>query len=109
MIAFTISAVEGPLSVVPPLFVYPTKSLVQSSLSIASIYGSEDKVLNREKLEEGRELLPLGFQEYCIEGGNHAWFGNYGEQEGDGTAEISKEEQQEQTVDSILTMIKNRK
>ena len=33
-----------------------------------------------------------------MEGGNHAQFGNYGEQKGDGKATISAEEQQRQTV-----------
>ncbi len=35
---------------------------------------------------------------HVIEGGNHAQFGNYGENEGDGVATITSEEQQNQAV-----------
>jgi hypothetical protein len=38
---------------------------------------------------------------YVIEGGNHAYFGNYGEQAGDLVGEISREEQQRDTVNLI--------
>lgn len=58
-----------------------------------------------EKLEKGRNLMPSDYEEICIAGGNHAWFGNYGEQAGDGTASISREEQQEQTVMAVLEMV----
>lgn len=44
-----------------------------------------------DKLEEGRKLLPKGSKEKCIEGGNHAQFGSYGKQKGDGEARISAE------------------
>ncbi len=42
---------------------------------------------------------------YYIEGGNHAMFGNYGEQKGDGEATISNDEQQNITVDYISNFI----
>lgn len=51
------------------------------------LYGSEDGVLNRAKLT-GQPF------EQVIAGGNHAQFGNYGPQAGDGTAAISAAEQQ---------------
>ncbi len=87
------------------LAAYPTKDLTGDLLSILSIYGSEDGVLNMEKLEEGRLLMPAGYAELCIEGGNHAGFGNYGKQKGDGEAKISSEEQQKQTLEAITQMI----
>jgi len=40
-----------------------------------------------------------------IEGGNHAQFGNYGEQKGDPPARISREEQQNVAVKAILDFI----
>lgn len=40
-----------------------------------------------------------------IEGGNHAQFGNYGEQKGDPTATITTQEQQDITVSAILDFI----
>ncbi|NTW09008.1 MAG: alpha/beta hydrolase, partial [Anaerolineaceae bacterium] len=41
-----------------------------------------------------------------IEGGNHAQFGNYGPQPGDGTATISTAEQQSQAVDLMVQLFR---
>ncbi len=40
-----------------------------------------------------------------IEGGNHAQFGYYGDQPGDGQATISREDQQSQTVEAAIQML----
>ena len=40
-----------------------------------------------------------------IEGGNHAQFGNYGHQDGDAVATVSREHQQELTVTAIIDFI----
>lgn len=84
---------------------YPTKKL-DESLTEISIYGSEDGVLNMEKVEAGRALAPASYWEFVIEGGNHAWFGNYGIQEGDGEASITKDEQQKQAVQFIKSHLR---
>ena len=42
-----------------------------------------------------------------IMGGNHAQFGNYGHQSGDGQATISSQQQQNQTVQFILQSIQD--
>ena len=49
--------------------------------------------MNREKYAENKANLPENFTEVIIEGGSHAYFGMYGEQEGDGTASISAQSQ----------------
>ena len=87
------------------LAAYPTDTLQAESFSVISLYGSEDGVLNMEKVEEGRDYMPADYTEICIEGGNHAQFGNYGVQKGDGESLISVEEQQRQTVEAIYKMI----
>ena len=81
---------------------YSTADLSNSNLNILSIYGSEDKILNQEKYSDNKSNLPNDFTEIIIEGGNHAQFGNYGEQRGDGKALISAEEQQKRTVEQII-------
>ena len=83
---------------------YPTKPLGGSLVEI-TLYGSEDGVINRDKLEAGRAFAPERSEECVIEGGSHAGFGNYGPQKGDGTARIGEEEQQEQAVDAILSAL----
>ena len=90
------------------LAAYATKELPEH-LSVLSIYGSEDTVVNMDSVSAGRSYVPADYTEICLEGGNHAWFAYYGEQDGDGTAYITKENQQQKTVNVILNMIqKNR-
>jgi len=75
------------------LAAYSTAELSETDLKVLSIYGSCDKVLNMEKYEEYRGNLPDDAVEIIIEGGNHAGFGSYGAQEGDGDALITSSEQ----------------
>lgn len=63
-----------------------------------TIYGSRDQVLDKTKIDYTTNVL-------VVEGGNHAGYGNYGKQKGDGTATISAAEQQRQTVEAILGFI----
>ena len=72
-----------------------------SDIKILSIFGSEDKVLNLEKYAEYKLNLSKNTSEFVIEGGNHAGFGFYGNQEGDGPATISNTEQIEKTAELI--------
>ena len=85
---------------------YSTADLSNSDLKVLSIYGSNDGVLNLEKYSEHKPNLPSDFEEFIIDGGCHAYFGAYGEQEGDGKAKITREEQIEITVDEITKFIK---
>ena len=84
---------------------YSTAALQNSGLEVVSIYGSNDGVLNLEKYDKYRENLPEDFKEEVIEGGNHAYFGKYGFQEGDGEATIANENQIEATIDIVATEI----
>ena len=76
------------LSGVILLAAYPTKPL-DDNLFLISIYGSEDGVLNRTKMTEEKQNVREQYAEYVIKGGNHAQFGNYGKQKGDGEASIT--------------------
>jgi dienelactone hydrolase len=84
---------------------YSTADLSGSGLSVLSVYGSEDGVLNRDKYAEYKPNLPEGFTETVIAGGNHAYFGAYGEQEGDGVATVTPAEQLRQTAEAMLAMM----
>lgn len=80
---------------------YPSRPLNENTRTVV-IYGDEDGVLNRKRLEKAYRYLPADTRTYVIQGGNHAQFGNYGKQSGDGEAGISSGEQQLRTVDLIL-------
>lgn len=90
------------------LAAYSTEDLTQSGLAVCSIYGSEDRVLNKEKYDANRRNLPGDAVEFVIDGGCHAGFGCYGPQDGDGTPQISSEDQINQTVDEIVQMVESR-
>lgn len=83
---------------------YPAGDFSATSIDTLSIYGTNDEVLNEEAYFEAFDSLPSG-KSAVIEGGNHAQFGNYGHQKGDGTAIISVEEQQDNTVEIIIEFI----
>ena len=62
-------------------------------------------MLDWEKFEASRVNLPAAAQEIAIPGGNHAQFGSYGAQKGDGTATISAQAQLNATVDALLPLL----
>ncbi len=76
------------------LAAYPLKDTSKPILILAGI---NDKVLDFSNLD--------GFQTTWIQGGNHAQFGNYGLQKGDGTATISATEQRFITIEAISNFI----
>lgn len=84
---------------------YSTADLSESGLAVLSVYGSEDKVMNRENYENNKSNLPTDFTEVVIDGGCHANFGMYGTQNGDGTPTISNKDQIALTADSIVKMM----
>lgn len=86
---------------------YSTADLSNKDLSVLSVFGSEDRVMNREKYAANKSNLPEDYVEYVIEGGCHAYFGVYGAQKGDGTPAISVEEQIRETAGVISNMIQS--
>jgi hypothetical protein len=87
---------------------YPAGSddLSSTDLKGLTTYGSNDLVLGMENFNATLPLLPPGTIVKVIDGGNHAQFGNYGPQPGDGTATISASEQQAQTVDLMIQLFR---
>jgi pimeloyl-ACP methyl ester carboxylesterase len=86
------------------LAAYATKPLSEE-LRVLVLYGSEDWVLNRKALEKGRQYLPSAAVSEELPGGNHAQFGDYGPQKGDGAAALSRGEQTVWAVERIERMI----
>jgi predicted alpha/beta-hydrolase family hydrolase len=87
---------------------YPDGSddLSGHSLEAVSIFGTLDGLATVEKIEASRSLLPADTRWVAIDGGNHAQFGWYGPQSGDGEAAIAPEEQQEQVVKATLELMR---
>lgn len=80
-------------------------STAKTRLPVLSIYGSDDKVMNREKYNKYKPNIDSSLTETVIDGGCHAYFGMYGAQNGDGTPAISNEEQIILTTEEIINFI----
>lgn len=82
---------------------YSTSDL--EGLEVLSIYGNNDNVHNIDKYNEYKNNMGTNYTEYIIDGGNHAYFGCYGEQKGDGKALITRDKQINLTVNKILEFL----
>ena len=85
---------------------YPAESTDLSATDVQTtlIYGTEDGV-SGDVFEDSVARLPADTVLVEICGGNHAQFGDYGPQKGDGTASVSREQQQRLTAESILVLL----
>lgn len=85
---------------------YPASNddLTLSEVQVSSIFATLDGLTSAEDIEASKLLLPDNAAYVSIEGGNHAQFGWYGEQRGDNPATISREDQQTQVLEAILTL-----
>jgi hypothetical protein len=102
--------VKGSAEVVDGLVLlasYPASSTDLSALPIRAVstYGTENALTSAEGFEASMARLPPGSDLVVIDGGNHAGFGHYGPQSGDGVARISREEQQRQTAETVLRFV----
>ena len=79
--------------------------LSNSNLPVLSVYASNDGLATLEDIADSRERLPASTTFVEITGGNHAGFGWYGDQNGDGVASLSKAEQQDQIVQATVTFL----
>lgn len=84
---------------------YSTKDLSKTDLKVFTTYGDRDKILNMDSYKKNLKNLPAGYEESVIPAGNHANFGSYGEQKGDGPAGISTYVQCKVTAEKILSLM----
>ncbi|KAF2514661.1 alpha/beta hydrolase [Flavobacterium foetidum] len=80
-------------------------SLANISIPVLKIYGSKDGVADEGSIMKNKSKLPETTKFIRIEGANHCQFGYYGFQLGDDKAEISREQQQKETLDAMVSFI----
>lgn len=87
---------------------YPSEStdLSDSHIKVLSLYGENDLIATKKEIDEKKSNLPDDTTYVEIKGGNHAQFGWYGDQNGDGKATISYKKQQSIIVEEILEFMK---
>ena len=86
------------------LAAYSAQALPED-MPVVSVYGTADQVLDWGKYEASRVNLPADAQEIAIPGGNHAQFGSYGAQNGDGEATITPQAQWAATAEALLPLL----
>jgi dienelactone hydrolase len=87
---------------------YPAGSsdLSDNTLEVSSISSTNDGLVTPDDIATSVPLLPPGASFMQIQGGNHAQFGWYGDQPGDGIATISRQDQQNQIAAETLRILK---
>ena len=86
---------------------YPYRDLSSTDMKGIGILGDKDEVLNIENAENSESFYPEDYEIFILDGANHAQFGNYGEQKGDGEATMSWEQQHNRVVSIILEHFTN--
>ena len=86
---------------------YPEDGVDLSSWNgeTTSIFGTLDGLTSVEDIEDSRVRLPSSTAFVAIEGGNHAYFGWYGDQRGDNPATITREDQQRIIIDATAAVV----
>jgi len=86
---------------------FPNTNASNATFKALSIRGSLDGLATSDQISQNLNKFPANTTFIIIEGGDHANFGDYGFQAGDNNSTITKQEQQEMTVNYILAFLKN--
>jgi hypothetical protein len=79
--------------------------LSTKSLPVVTVGATLDALASPAEIAAGRDRLPAGSRYVEIAGGNHAQFGEYGPQSGDGLAEIPGPTQRKAAVDEAIAFL----
>ncbi|MFE8886265.1 alpha/beta hydrolase [Pseudarthrobacter enclensis] len=85
---------------------YPLSSLRdRAGFPVLSVSGTKDGLSTPAKIDASTALLPADTEFTAVQGGVHAYFGDYGPQPGDGEPGISREDAQEQIAAATVTFL----
>lgn len=85
---------------------YCANDLSDAAAAVLSVSGSNDDLSTPEKIMEASDRLPADADFVEIEGANHARFGDYGVQSGDGPATISSNEMRTILTEDITAFLR---
>ncbi len=88
-------------------YVSKNTNLSNTDLTVLSLFGTFDYVSSIEEVLAVKPNFPSDAIFYEIIGGNHAGFGYYGEQKGDGIATITRDEQNDIIAEQIINIFEN--
>ncbi|PSL39324.1 alpha/beta hydrolase family protein [Labedella gwakjiensis] len=81
---------------------YCANDISASAIDVLSISGTADGLTTPEDVESAAPLLPADTTFVEIEGGNHADFGDYGVQPGDGESTIPRDDARAAITDALV-------
>jgi pimeloyl-ACP methyl ester carboxylesterase len=84
---------------------YPANKLRRTDLKVVSISGTADALTTPADIAASKANLPPRSQFIAVKGGIHAYFGDYGEQSGDGRPGVARGAAQTQIVRSSQALL----
>lgn len=81
---------------------YPSTDASNATFKALSIRGSLDGLASAQDISKNKNKFPVNTSFITLIGGNHYNFGDYGVQKGDNNSTITRQEQQNQTVEYII-------
>lgn len=84
---------------------YPAGPLRRSDLKVTSISGTADRLTTPAQVDASRANLPAGTSYVIVGGAVHSFFGDYGDQRGDGAPEVDREFAQAQIVTATRLLL----
>jgi hypothetical protein len=84
---------------------YCANDLSHTGLTVLSIGGTLDGLSTPGKIDAGKSMLPSSASFVEIPGSNHARFGDYGVQPGDGVATISSQKARREITATLATVL----
>lgn len=84
---------------------YPQSSIRLARVPVLSVSGSADGLTTPADIDASREQLPPDAQFLEVDGGVHAFFGDYGAQRGDGTPTIPRDQAQREIVEVSIELL----
>lgn len=85
---------------------YCANDISRSYIQVLSVSGSRDGLSTPAKVQAARHLLPSNATTVEVQGANHADFGAYGDQPGDRTATISRDEARAQISAAVARWVR---
>lgn len=83
---------------------YCANDLSATRLDVLSIAGSEDLLSTPQKIADAAHLLPAATNFVTVEGLNHAGFGDYGAQPGDGESTLTDAQERSAITDLLRSV-----
>jgi hypothetical protein len=83
---------------------YCANDISHLGIPVLQVLASDDGLIDISAVNEARGLLPASATATTIEGANHASFGTYGDQPGDGLATLSRQQVRESVTELMMPL-----